>query len=346
MGIYILLLSILICLALSQEVISSVGSARDEEGGAQRSNVQYSRRQADDGKSEAFASMKHLLDQGNATQALEIFTTMSESEQNEYETQIQYARALGQRRQMDEAMDVLNNQIKTRSSLNLPTYEAHLLKARVHIMAEQWTAAKALLIKIMQTAPDDAMDAESFTFLYGSLAKVVNYEGDHENAKELLIKAWNYDTKDPKVAFDLGMVLMALGEYEEGKHWFDLVETMNKNLDHKLLGKIFYHYQQFEACYSEFKKVVDSNPNDPDANIFLAETSEILGYPEDAYSYYLRTIELEPHNVLAHVGIGLLLLGTGSSNYGAIQACGSESAEEAIQHLSLALKIDSSNEVR
>ena len=43
------------------------------------------------------------------------------------------------------------------------------------------------------------------------------------------------------------------------------------------------------------------------------ECSEILGQTDSAKKLYEEVISLQPHNVLAHAGIGLLLLGTGNS---------------------------------
>ena len=50
--------------------------------------------------------------------------------------------------------------------------------------------------------------------------------------------------------------------------------------------------------------------------LFLAlECNEILHRPVDAQSLYEQVLTLEPHNALAHAGLGLLLLGTGESNF-------------------------------
>ena len=64
-----------------------------------------------------------------------------------------------------------------------------------------------------------------------------------------------------------------------------------------------------------------------------------------ARTLYEHVTTIEPHNAYAHAALGLLILGSGSSNYGAVDACGSDEAELAVKHLQLATRLDGNMKV-
>lgn len=76
--------------------------------------------------------------------------------------------------------------------------------------------------------------------------------------------------------------------------------------------------------------------------LLYGECSEVVGDIEEAKITYEGLIIDEPHNALAHTALGLLLLGTGTRNYGAVDACGTREASDAVEHLKFALLLDSS----
>jgi tetratricopeptide (TPR) repeat protein len=80
---------------------------------------------------------------------------------------------------------------------------------------------------------------------------------------------------------------------------------------------------------------------DPKLLLVLAETRDSLGDPQQAAALYEQVIQKAPHNALARAGLGLLLLGTGARNYGAINACGLN-REAALSHLQLAQVLEPS----
>ena len=78
--------------------------------------------------------------------------------------------------------------------------------------------------------------------------------------------------------------------------------------------------------------------------IIFSLVREILGESHVARRLYEAAIRISPHNALAHAGLGLLLLGTGSRNYAAVNACGLNHVE-AMKHLIFANNLDPSIKV-
>jgi tetratricopeptide (TPR) repeat protein len=76
---------------------------------------------------------------------------------------------------------------------------------------------------------------------------------------------------------------------------------------------------------------------DLESALILAECKDHLGQHETAESLYRTVLSQEPGNALAHSGLGLMLLGTGNRNFGAVNACGLNQ-EEALGHLRMALE--------
>eukprot|EP01035_Chromulina_nebulosa_P018377 gene18377-24075_t len=132
----------------------------------------------------------------------------------------------------------------------------------------------------------------------------------------------------------IGLVDLAITEFNKS-------EEYNSKFDHKLLGKVYLHYKHFKLASVQFDKAIDNTTTyDPEIALFLAEISEILNDSDKALRLYNKVIELYPHNAIAHAGLGFLLLGIGSRNFGAIYACGNERHTSAVQHLKLAYQLD------
>ena len=73
--------------------------------------------------------------------------------------------------------------------------------------------------------------------------------------------------------------------------------------------------------------------------LLLAESYDQLSRSEEAQNILRYVIRESPRPIpLAHAGLGLLLLGTGSRNYGAMYACGLN-RDEAMEHLRIALEL-------
>ena len=61
---------------------------------------------------------------------------------------------------------------------------------------------------------------------------------------------------------------------------------------------------------------------DQEALLLLAEAYDNLNRSEDAIEAFRFVISKNPRNAIAHAGLGMILLGTGSRNYASVNACG------------------------
>jgi tetratricopeptide (TPR) repeat protein len=112
--------------------------------------------------------------------------------------------------------------------------------------------------------------------------------------------------------------------------------------DFARFGKLYMNYGKYEWALSEFETAVKvahsrGKEQDIDTLLLLGQCEDVLGNLDLAISIYESVLLRDPTNAVAHTAIGLILLGVGNSNYGAINACGLNQ-EEALSHLQLALK--------
>jgi len=171
-------------------------------------------------------------------------------------------------------------------------------------------------------------------------------DNDPKNARKYLEQAILQNPNDEKIHFELGMVHFHTKDYELGRKAFEQAENINNGIDHKVIGQIYMSYGMYEWAIEKFEKAINIAHNknqeqDIEILLSLGQCEDVIGNLEIAISIYENVLLRDPNNAVAHTAIGLILLGVGNSNYGAINACGLNQ-EEALSHLKLALKINPS----
>ena len=186
-----------------------------------------------------------------------------------------------------------------------------------------------------------SLDGNNYNAFIG-YAKLFNMRDKDCSRTILMLEKIEMESlNDPNALFDMGMLFLKCGQPIKGRNGFLSSAKFNPTIDRKLLGKLYLYYKEYSWAIEELKLYL-SDPNhakDVEVLLLLAETEDIDGNQIQAEYYFRQVIQLSPNNVLAHAGLGLLLLGISSSNYGAVSACGLHQ-EEAIGHLNKAFSLD------
>lgn len=195
-----------------------------------------------------------------------------------------------------------------------------------------------------------AMDDRNWKALAGLGKLYLIRDNDKVRARLHLSEAVNIEPNDADIQIDLAMVLFHFEDHLTAREIFQVAERLNPTLDHKFVAKIYLHYKHIDWAAIELRKIVgpiastawtaSAKRPDTEAMLLLAECNDFLGLPLEAMAMYERVLVLEPHNALAHAGLGLMLLGTGSRNVAAINACGINQ-QKAMHHLNMALQLES-----
>jgi hypothetical protein len=194
------------------------------------------------------------------------------------------------------------------------------------------------------------MDDRNWKALAGLGKLYLIRDDDKVSARLHLMEAVNIEPKDATIQFELAMVLFHFEDHLPAREALQVAERLNPTLDQKLVAKIYLHYKHIDWAAIELRKTVgtmtstawtaSAKPPDTEAMLLLAECNDFLGLPLEAMAMYEKVLVIEPHNALAHAGLGLMLLGTGSRNVAAINACGINQ-QKAMHHLNMALQLES-----
>lgn len=279
----------------------------------------------------------NLLKLGRAQDAMNIIEKLSPDTRRLPSAQIQVARAMMQLGQKIQGEKILKTVLQN-DPMNL---DARIVLGKYYVFQQQWPSAQQMLQQVLKLDPNHAT---AMVFL----AKCAANSGDSIHARELVQKAAILAPLDENIQFELGMSHLAHNDPASAKKAFDEAARLNPKLDRGMLARVYMHYQQIEWAVVELEsvseKLITSSmtatqgalPAATDADftnlLLLAESYDMLGYPTEALDMYYLVLSLEPENVLAHTGAGLLLLGTGTRNFAALNACGLNQ-QAALQHL-------------
>jgi len=285
-----------------------------------------------------------LLRQGRASDAMLVIESLSPELRQQFVTKILVARALLQLGQKQQGEKMLKTVIQE-DPLNT---EARVVLGKFYVFQQQWQSARQLLNEALKLDPNNVT---AMVFM----AKVFSQDGEAKRAQDLVLKAAALAPDDENIQFELGMNHLAHGNFVDAKQAFDAAARLNPKLDKGMLARIYMHYKQIEWAVVELEqvaaKIVSKTITNSGENrgveavteaemtslLLLAESYDMVGLPAEALDMYHYLLTLEPNNVLANTGAGLLLLGTGTRNFASLQACGLNQ-ETAIRHLSLALQ--------
>ena len=290
------------------------------------------------------ADLDALIRQGKAKDALSVLESLSDEIRAEPTARILTARALLQLGDKDKGEQILQSVVEA-DELNV---EARVVLGKFYVFQQQWQVALRLLQQALHLDPGNA---SALVFMSKCLAQA----GEADKAQALIIKAATLAPNDENIQFELGINHLTHGKPFLAKQAFETAAKLNPKLDRATLAKVYMHFKQIEWAVVELEQVaskivsktMSSSPGDSGADVvsesemtsllLLAESYDMVGLPAEAQDMYSYVLTIEPSNVLANTGLGLLLLGTGTRNFAALEACGINQ-QIAVHHLTLAVK--------
>ena len=159
---------------------------------------------------------------------------------------------------------------------------------------------------------------------------------------EYLQKAVVIDETNEHIILDYGISWLYLHTPDKAREAFNTAGKLNPTLDRSFLGKTYMRFQLFEWAAEElevgYKNAVEFNNSINLENLLLlSECYDQLNRGDDGIEVLKYVIEQKPDDAIAHAALGLMLLGTGARNYGAVHACGLNQ-REAVKHLKMAMQ--------
>lgn len=131
---------------------------------------------------------------------------------------------------------------------------------------------------------------------------------DYERVVEILAPFEASHPEDKGLAYLLGTALIRRGEVEKGQVLVDRILQRGDSGEARLMmGTAHLMVRDVEGAVREFEKAIELNPRMPSANAFLAKTLREMGRVDDALTYSLRELEVNPHDFESHLYVGVHL---------------------------------------
>ena len=284
-----------------------------------------------------------LLRLGRPSDAMAALEKMPLEERRKSPAQIQIARSMMQLGQAPQGENILR-QVLESDPLNV---EARVVLGKYYVFQQLWQEAHRVLNEALKLDPNHPT---ALVFM----AKYLAQKGDAPKAQQLIQKAALLAPNDENIQFELGMNHLANGDLVKAQQAFGLAASLNPKLDRGMLARIYLHYKFVDQAVMELESVAskiitkvltersaggqEASVTDSEMGhlLLLSESYDMIGQAAEALDMYKFVLSVEPGNVLANAGAGLLLLGTGSRNFAALNACGLNE-KSALEHLEAAL---------
>ena len=148
------------------------------------------------------------------------------------------------------------------------------------------------------------------------LARLYNDAGVKEQAKSYYEKAWNLSQKDPQLAFEYGLVLVDLKEYNEALGLLKQVQEAdleNKSVDY-LIGRLYFAARQWGEAAAQFEAAAKKRPQHYFTHLLLGRSifemakAEKKNYYHQAEISFRKAISLRPDRTDAKPLLGEVLM--------------------------------------
>ncbi len=148
------------------------------------------------------------------------------------------------------------------------------------------------------------------------LARLYNDAGVKEQAKSYYDKAWKLSQKDPQLAYEYGLVLVDLKEYNEALDLFKQVQEAdpdNKSVDY-LIGRLYFAARQWGEAAAQFEAAAKKRPQHYFTHLLLGRSIHEMAKAEKKNYYHQaevslrKAISLKPDRVDAKPLLGEVLL--------------------------------------
>ncbi|MBI5232924.1 MAG: tetratricopeptide repeat protein [Deltaproteobacteria bacterium] len=170
-------------------------------------------------------------------------------------------------------------------SINPTNVETRYNLGVFYIDMKRYDLAKREFSVVLELRPD-------LTETYLALARVYTLEGDYAASAKILEKSSNIWKEDMSMRLDLGFSNARSGKLAEAETDFKAVLEKNPNTASALngLGNIYLMNGKYEEALSQYIKATRALPSNPEPLFNSAMALERLGRKKEALEYYERFI--------------------------------------------------------
>lgn len=187
-----------------------------------------------------------LLQQNKGSQVLQLITRYPAEVQETFDVQHSKARALAQTGQFLECEALLQT-LMTRTTNKAHISIAQMTLGKVYVALRRFTDGERMLSLVLQK---DGNVAEAWLFL-GKI--YMTRDQDYARAKTNMVRAFELNPNDERIAFEYAMLLVHLNDAENAHRLFQHASVLNPSIDHKYLGKVYLHMKRPEWAVEEFR---------------------------------------------------------------------------------------------
>ncbi len=154
-------------------------------------------------------------------------------------------------------------------------------------------------------------------YLYQQIiARLYNDAGVKEQAREYYDKAWKLSQKEPQLAYEYGLVLVDLHEYNEALNLFKQVQEAdpeNKSVDY-LIGRLYFAAKQYGEAATQFEAAAKKRPEHYFTHLLLGRSiyemakAEKKNYYHQAELPLRKAVSLKPDRLDAKPLLGEILM--------------------------------------
>ncbi len=140
---------------------------------------------------------------------------------------------------------------------------------------------------------------------------------EYDRARKILTFAQQQDPSNPEVLYALGMLELAIGEYEASAKWLKMADNNSNSLqqtkklwtDSMVKRSVeLYKEGKYDACEKTLEEVLQIDAYNPVVIAMLIQLRKERGRTEGLVDLYRHFVVAEPENAQAYAELGELLL--------------------------------------
>jgi len=127
-----------------------------------------------------------------------------------------------------------------------------------------------------------------------------------DEAQEIFDKAYALEPENARVLRELGEIYFLRKEFWQALSVLEQIHS-NETLKHEVdvfMGRCLFHLSRYERALDCFKSAVESQPNNPDYLVELANAYHSLGQNEESFQILLKVQKIDPDNVRMYRAFG------------------------------------------
>jgi tetratricopeptide (TPR) repeat protein len=206
------------------------------------------------------------------------------------------------------SIDTAMQQLEAAIELAPERAEPHRILGLAYAADEQYDRAIAELRLAVQLSASDERARLA-------LADIFIRSEQYPAAEQTLREAIERLPSSGRARYTLARLYQRQGRNEQAVREFEMAATchpmLGLNTIYQAIGALSAETQNFDAAIQAYSRRVDTNPNDANAHLDLAETAARVGRTDEALAEFAVALTIDPESAAAHAGAAQLYLGAG-----------------------------------